>query len=970
MPKIFLAFLLFLSLQGFAQKPYMQQFTFEHGLPSMEVFHVMQDSKGFVWMCTSYGVVRYNGYGFKHFTIREGLPDNTIFDAYEDSQGRIWFTSFTGTLSYFEQDTLRSYQYNSQLFRHMPNSPVILKKGLVLDSTNTVYCSVRNFGLISVDSSGKSSLRKNFHGAEVIEIADEMMVSAAHIGSHDSLVSYVPGFCDTLNLKTLDAHFADSYILAEKWKDQLLIINDHQMLAYNGRSWKKTALPYSVIWSGIYDDRLWLGTRNGVLIFEESNFSNYEHLLEGRAVSSVMKDREGSYWLSTLKAGVFYMPNYAIRYFDTADALLYEGIVELEPDGRGGVWIGYRKGGISHFHQGKLEHTHLPIGASEGVLDLSYDKAKEVLRVVTDLHVFSVDRQQNIRQISSPVYRQLSAKRIINFPDSLILACRSGIISYKNDSLYGLKDENRNIQERVTHLYYDKQDSILYVSTLSSLWRYKNGLYVNLGAIIPALQVRVNDLIRLNQEWLVLGTNGQGLLFYNTQSQAIIPLDKDAGLRDEKINCLQAQADSTLWIGTNSGLHKLHFSELDRNHFPLTFFSTHNGLPGQEVNDILLAHSDTIVVATNKGLVIADAKAFRRNKVAPKVYIEEVFVQDHELPVRRYHQLAHDKSLLRIRYSALSFRKDMRTRYRYRLLGLDSLWSNTHLREIQFTTLPPGEYEFQVHACNESGIWSQQPAVLQFEVKGPFYFTWWFLIPSMIIITLLFYVLYRFRIKEIERRNQLLNSIQNYKQQILRQQMNPHFIFNTLNSIQYYLLDEDIHASISYLSKFAKLMRMILDNSRETTIPIEDEIRALELYLELEALRFEEKLTYAIVVDPRVNTMEWHIPSLLIQPFVENAIKHGLMHKKGPGHVRVELTQKGESIVCRIEDDGVGREQAAKIRQSHHRSWGAQISEDRVRLLKAVYGEKVDICIQDLFSDPGKPSGTCVTITIPKILAF
>jgi len=706
------------------------------------------------------------------------------------------------------------------------------------------------------------------------------------------------------------------------------------------------------------------------MIFEDGNLVNYEHLLEGRAVSSVMHDREGSYWLSTLKSGVYYMPSFAIRYFAVSDDLLYEAIVELEHDGKDGVWLGYRKGGISHFYDGHLEHIRLPIGPSEGILDLNYDNTQHELRVVSDLHVFSVDSQKRIQQIKSARYPQLSAKRVLNFPDSLVIAARSGILSFKNDSLYAVNDENQNMQERVTHLYYDKQDSILYLSTLNSLWRFKNDLYVNLGAIIPALQVRVNDMIRLNEKWLVLGTNGKGLLFYNTHNQTIIPIDGEAGLRDEKINCLQAQGDSILWLGTNSGLHKLHFSELERNYFPLPFFSTHNGLPGQEVNDILVTDSDTILIATNRGLVMASADAFQRNKVAPKVYIEDVFVQDHELPVRRYHQLAHDKSLLRIRYAALSYRKDARTRYRYRLMGLDSIWSYTDLREIQFTTLPPGEYKFQVDACNESGVWSQQPAVLPFEVKGPFYFTWWFLIPSMLIITLLFYFLYRVRIKEIERRNQLLYSIQNYKQQILRQQMNPHFIFNTLNSIQYYLLDEDIHASISYLSKFAKLMRMILDNSRETTIPIEDEIRALELYLELEALRFEEKLTYAILIDPKVNTMEWHIPSLLIQPFVENAIKHGLMHKKGPGHVRVELTQKGEHVVCRIEDDGVGREQAAKIRQSQHRSWGAQISEDRIRLLKAVYGQKVDIGIDDLFGANGQPTGTCVTISIPKILAF
>ncbi len=972
MPKFLTALLLLLvlTLQGSAQKPFMRQFTFEDGLPSMEVYHVVQDTKGFIWMCTSYGVVRYNGYGFKHFTVKDGLPDNTIFDAFEDNQGRIWFTSFSGSLSYFEQDTIKPYLYNSQLFGKMPNSPVVLKKGFYVDSNRTVYCSVRNVGLICIDSAGNSKLRQKSSAATVLQIEDKLLVSAAGIRKPDSIFTYVPGFVDSISTNDLPgAGFENSFVLAEKWRGKLLIANAQGLFVFDGEEWHHKRLPEAVIWSGIYEDRLWLGTRNGVLVFNNDNFSQYEHFLKGKAVTSVMQDREGSFWLSTLKSGVYYMPNFSIRYLSNQENLLYDGLVDLVPDNKGGLWLGYRKGSISYINEGSVQHIDLPIGASEGVLSLHFDSRESKLWVVTDLHVFSVDQHHRVRELTTDYYNVLSAKEVVVFSDSLILATRSGVLTYKPDTLYRLRDENNHLQERVTHLFYDKLDSILYLSTLNSLWRMKNGLFIDLGAVVPALQVRVNDMIRLNDEWLVLGTNGKGLIFYNSRNQEIVPFNRASGLHDEKINCLHAQ-DSTLWIGSNSGLHKLSLWGLGQKRMPLAFFSTHNGLPGQEVKDIVIANNDSVIVATNRGLVMATDSAFKRNKVAPKVYIEEFFVQDRQFPIKRYHQVAHDKSLLRIRYAALNYRKDHSNHYRYRLLGLDSVWTQTHLREIQFSTLPPGEYEFQVHACNESGVWSENAAVLKFEVRGPFYFSWWFLIPSMVVITLLFYLLYRIRIKEIERRNQLLNSIQNYKQQILRQQMNPHFIFNTLNSIQYYLLDEDIHASISYLSKFAKLMRMILDNSRETTIPIEDEIRALELYLELEALRFEEKLTYSIIVDPKVNTMEWHIPSLLIQPFVENAIKHGLMHKKGPGHVKVEVRQEGERIVCSIEDDGVGREQAAKIRRSHHRSWGAQISEDRVRLLKAVYGEEVDIQIKDLTNSKGEPAGTLVTISIPKIFAF
>ena len=205
-------------------------------------------------------------------------------------------------------------------------------------------------------------------------------------------------------------------------------------------------------------------------------------------------------------------------------------------------------------------------------------------------------------------------------------------------------------------------------------------------------------------------------------------------------------------------------------------------------------------------------------------------------------------------------------------------------------------------------------------------------------------------------------------QKALSQQMNPHFIFNTLNSIQYYILQNDNLSSNKYLTKFARLMRLTLDNSQNNTIPVKDEIAALNLYLELESLRFEGKFEYKINVDSEIE--DYQIPTLLIQPFVENAIWHGLMHKEGNGFIEVNLKLINNQIFCTIEDNGVGRKKAKEIKANKsitHKSLGSKITENRLKLINSLFGSQMKIQYIDLENELGNSDGTRVEIVISVI---
>jgi LytS/YehU family sensor histidine kinase len=204
--------------------------------------------------------------------------------------------------------------------------------------------------------------------------------------------------------------------------------------------------------------------------------------------------------------------------------------------------------------------------------------------------------------------------------------------------------------------------------------------------------------------------------------------------------------------------------------------------------------------------------------------------------------------------------------------------------------------------------------------------------------------------------------------QALRAQMNPHFIFNSLNSINMFILENNKLQASEYLSKFSRLVRLILQNSQEEFIPLGSELEALQLYLELESLRFENRFEYKISVNDDVDTTMLKVPPLIIQPYAENAIWHGLMHKKEKGHLEIKIYHQNETLFCKIIDDGIGRKKAAELKSksaSTHKSMGMQITADRIAMLQKANASSTQIKITDLVLPDGSAGGTEVLLKIP-----
>ncbi len=269
---------------------------------------------------------------------------------------------------------------------------------------------------------------------------------------------------------------------------------------------------------------------------------------------------------------------------------------------------------------------------------------------------------------------------------------------------------------------------------------------------------------------------------------------------------------------------------------------------------------------------------------------------------------------------------------------------------MNFSFLSPGKYTFKVKAINEDSFESKEEAIVSFLIKPPYWKTWWFItiliFMALLIVLGILYSIHRIRIKEINKRNtlerDLFQQINKFRQQALTRQMNPHFIFNTLNSIQYYIVDHDIRSSTKYLAKFSRLMRIILENSQYDTITIDEELKAIELYIELENVRVEGGFNYNIHIDDEIDTSLYKINSLLFQPFVENSIWHGLNHKTGDKQLNIELNERNNNFTITIEDNGIGRDKANEIknkRNTKHKSLGTNITDKRIDVMNKLYNQ-------------------------------
>lgn len=438
---------------------------------------------------------------------------------------------------------------------------------------------------------------------------------------------------------------------------------------------------------------------------------------------------------------------------------------------------------------------------------------------------------------------------------------------------------------------------------------------------------------------------------------------------------MQSPLDSSLWVSNVAGL--LRIDPVKKK--VLSVFSSQNGFAEDDGGyNFNIIHKHLLAQLFFGTLHLLDLKTYHFNALKPAVQIQSIKVMEKELlpllePAKKEIRLNADENFLQFEFSALVFGNSNRNQYAWMMEGIDQKWVyGGNENRISYARLKPGSYVFKVKAANNDGVWGGTTEY-RIKIRPPFYASFWFITLSLMSITAILFFWNRHRVLRARQEEQLKAS---FKQQLaesemkaLRAQMNPHFIFNSLNSIQKYILKNEHFEASQYLTKFSRLIRLILDHSNQNNILLSSELDLLKLYVEMESLRFDDKFIYRFHIDQNLDTDVCEIPSMLIQPYVENAIWHGLLHKEENGILTLQFSKKGKNrLQVRIEDDGIGRDKALELRSKQilqKKSYGMRITENRIAVINHTQNTNATCEIIDLKDDAGKAAGTRVVLDIP-----
>jgi anti-sigma regulatory factor (Ser/Thr protein kinase) len=490
--------------------------------------------------------------------------------------------------------------------------------------------------------------------------------------------------------------------------------------------------------------------------------------------------------------------------------------------------------------------------------------------------------------------------------------------------------------------------------------------------------------------WIGTAADGVSSLKLSDPAFHFETINTASGLTSGNVYLLVTDENDNLIIGTESGLDRLKL-DTERRLLELKHFGKTEGFVAIETcrNAVFKDKGGVLWFGTINGLTKFNPHNKARNTLPPNIRITGInlFYEPLEKTsfagfigpwgqVTQTLIFKHDQNHIGFDFTGINLSAPENVHYKWKLEGFDKDWSpEVKRKDATYSNLPPGDYTFQVKASNEDGVWNPVPATINFRILKPFWMEVWFIASYSILLALLLLLLFRWRVRVVRKNAEVFRqkletekTLLELEQKALRLQMNPHFIFNALNSIQAQITENNEQTARYYLAKFSKLMRMILENSRSSQISLEEEIKTLENYLELEKFSSGDQFDYSIQSDPHLNLEEDLLPPMMIQPFVENAIIHGLKHLNHRGQISISFAKHGNLLECHILDNGIGRKQAALLnkaqRDEHHKSTALIVTQERLDLLQKEKNIR-SLEIVDLMDASGNATGTEVIIRIP-----
>lgn len=966
---------IFISLfAGFIKPASAQQLNFKNytvndGLVANSIRRIMQDETGFLWIATWEGLSKYDGNKFTNYNTANGLSHNMVNDFYESGNGKLYVATNGGGFDVIQENRIIQKAAPSAItvnrFVHFPDGKII---------ATTDNGGLQEFNNGKLTPLGQNILLPSYFDLTVLNDSFFIAVSERGIQLLNRNYELVSEVRDKEAIYTQFKFYRDS-------KKRIFVGTETGIRMLAGIPKKGEPIIFSLPSASfnipgllqnkinvIFEDAdsiIWIGTDKGLFKIEpDGSFQllTKKNGLASDIITTIFQDNERNIWFGTFLGLSKLVTKTNIHVYTTGDGLGSNSVSFLHPVSKEYLLVGTEKGAqVFNTRDGKFHNV-------PDIID------PPVYSIVTNSYpplVISANKMATFDsttlQFKNPVRFQAP---FMFFPYCLISDKQGNFFLSDEHHLYFVSEKGKQPVKVLENLF-----SVLLLDKNGYLWAatFQNGLYriefsfVNNRFTVLASEhfmpgENIRCLFEDSKGNIWVGTRYHGVYRFSkkgTAAYSILNIDQSKGLCSNWIKGLAETGEGELWLASLQGLDKLIQQD---SRYRVFNFSRVTNFYGT-VSSMITGKDHSLWLATNEGMVhITDGQM---EKLPPlPVYITKVSSPDSVYALHAAKlNLDYGHNQLQFEFSSPGFINEKQLFYSYRLSGSSNAeWteaSNQHV--VSYASLQPGNYRFEVRAMGWNGIWGQ-PASFDFNIKSPFWQTGWFLLLCLLLFFAGIYMAVRKRVQVVRNKGALKQKIAETEMMALKAQMNPHFMFNCINSIDAFIHTNDKYNATLYLNKFAKLLRNILDSSRQNIVSFAKDIETLKLYIELEELRNDGKFRTNLHIDGELLGNDYKVPPLIIQPFVENAILHGLRNKDGnDGLLEIEIKKIGEKIEYCIKDNGIGRSAAKQIAQNKESSYGMQLSYDRIRLFNEE--QEASVKFIDLFNN-GKAAGTLIKVEL------
>jgi len=950
--------------QVHGQTPYFERYGYKDGLAGeKEIFDIFQDSRKYLWIATSNGISRYDGKTFTNF--QDHLDSYVILRIAEGDKGRIWTLSFLGNLSIIENDSLYQYPHNSVVREFLRRGKCYT---LSIDTNGVLYATTRN-GYFTVDANGKLTwLLQNHKGYNGVCLVERNNQDPLWFFAKDSMST--KAFLYRMDLKgniqsalPIRVDLSQNGLSSMEYNNQngveLLKVNTDLLLLKHKSIRLQESFDYDFMHT--YLDRqggIWLSNPSefsgatSSYTFSSRGFNHQYAFLANRPVISFLQDHEGGMWFGTLMNGLYYMPESTIWQYETQNELWPNDFVRTILSHGDSLVFGTSYGIFGSISGNSFREHNLDNGVrgsfSKNVVGLIQDDRNRMYTLLDfELHtyngqepqLFADKRNRNVIQASS------SQK-----DSSIWLINRKSVGKILNDTIRWMYE----LPSKQIRAVYEDQLGQLWLLGYDGLWKLENNNFQNLEAQFSELAGSMQQFFYANgAHWILTFER-----LYCLRADSLVDVSKKLNISKGAIRSM-VFFNGNLWLNSNRGLKCVEVTDIK--------YKTLTEIQGltNTVHGLITSHNDQLVLASKNKIFLVALEDLDPDSNEIPLFVKSITFNDRDTSVLANYRLNYRQRVMELEIGAISFKGPDELKFQFQLHGVDERPRISSARTIRYNSLSPGKYQFELRTFKASDKSSGPPIQFSIEISPPFWATWWFRAVVLLWFFGLLFLGIRLRLRALLKKGEMEKKMVELESSALRAQMNPHFIFNVLGSIQAYILNNEAEQANDYLARFALLVRRTLNNSRDQLISLAQEVEALRYYLQLEQMRFDGIFDYKIDVEESIQQHSIYVPPLLVQPFVENAILHGVSSLERGGLVEIILRKEHENIICSIVDNGAGF-QATESRNENvlHESVGMLITKERLRLLN---NGKYEDLKQPFKCETSceQQSGTSITIRLP-----